>query len=133
MLWLLWYIRYLTGRKNSTVLIDAHTQSFDKPWSYFKALNRLAMRRASTVIVTNVELQSKVLHNYGINPIILEDRIPDFDSRRRHQDTMMLEKLAQKKEMMMATMFFSRLLSFPHLQLMNLWKMFLIQLKIYRM
>jgi glycosyltransferase involved in cell wall biosynthesis len=72
--------QYLTGRKNSTVLIDAHTQSFDKPWSYFKALNRLAMRRASTVIVTNVELQSKVLHNYGINPIILEDRIPDFDT-----------------------------------------------------
>jgi glycosyltransferase involved in cell wall biosynthesis len=71
--------QYLTGRKNSTVLIDAHTQSFDKPWSYFKALNRIALRRASMVIVTNVELQSKVIHNYGINPIVLEDRIPDFD------------------------------------------------------
>jgi hypothetical protein len=71
--------QYLTGRENSAVLIDAHTQSFDKPWSYFKALNRLALRRASMVIVTNVELQSKVLLNYGINPIVLEDRIPDFD------------------------------------------------------
>ena len=72
--------QYLTGRENSAVLIDAHTQSFDKPWSYFKALNRLALRRASMVIVTNVELQSKVLLNYGINPIVLEDRIPDFDT-----------------------------------------------------
>jgi glycosyltransferase involved in cell wall biosynthesis len=71
--------QYLTGKKNSAVLIDAHTQSFDKPWSYFKALNRLALRRASMVIVTNVELQSKVLLNYGINSIVLEDRIPDFD------------------------------------------------------
>jgi glycosyltransferase involved in cell wall biosynthesis len=71
--------QYLTGKKNSVVLIDAHTQSFDKPWSYFKALNRLALRRASMVIVTNVELQSKVLLNYGINSIVLEDRIPDFD------------------------------------------------------
>jgi glycosyltransferase involved in cell wall biosynthesis len=71
--------QYLTGKKNSAVLIDAHTQSFDKPWSYFKALNRLALRRASMVIVTNVELQSKILLNYGINSIVLEDRIPDFD------------------------------------------------------
>src|SRR6188472_1358688 len=71
--------QYLTGKKNSVVLIDAHTQSFDKPWSYFKALNRLALRRASMVIVTNVELQSKILLNYGINSIVLEDRIPDFD------------------------------------------------------
>jgi glycosyltransferase involved in cell wall biosynthesis len=31
------------------------------------------------VIVTNVELQSKILLNYGINSIVLEDRIPDFD------------------------------------------------------
>jgi glycosyltransferase involved in cell wall biosynthesis len=72
--------QYLTRRnKNSAVLIDTHTQSFDKPWSYFRALNRLALRRASMVIVTNAELQSKVLHNYGINPIVLEDRIPNFD------------------------------------------------------
>jgi glycosyltransferase involved in cell wall biosynthesis len=90
--------QYLTGRKNSAILIDAHTQSFDKPWSYFKALNRLALRRASMVIITNQELQSKVLLNYGISPIVLEDRIPDFDMSSSSAEYQNVKKTNTKEE-----------------------------------
>jgi glycosyltransferase involved in cell wall biosynthesis len=66
-------------KKYNAIIIDAHAKSFDKPWSYFKMLNKLIMKRASFVIVNNAELQTKVFQNYGIRPILLMDRIPNFE------------------------------------------------------
>src|SRR5919198_1626300 len=71
---------YLTGRKKSTtMLVDAHTGSFDKPWVYFKPFNKLIMKRSDVVIVSNIALQREILHDYGLNSTVLEDTIPpDF-------------------------------------------------------
>lgn len=69
---------YLLGM-NSIVVIDSHTGAFCRPWSYLKTLNKIVMKRAAETIVTNVELQDDVLHNYGIRSIVLEDPIPDFE------------------------------------------------------
>ena len=73
---------YLTGRKKSTtMLVDAHTGSFDKPWVYFKPFNKLIMKRSDVVIVSNIALQREILHDYGLNSTVLEDTIPpDFDN-----------------------------------------------------
>jgi hypothetical protein len=72
---------FLLGIK-STVVIDSHTGAFYGPWSYLKMLNKSIMRRAAMTIVTNIELQQDVWHNYGIKSIVLEDPIPDFNSNR---------------------------------------------------
>jgi glycosyltransferase involved in cell wall biosynthesis len=75
------YYQYLKRgkRKYNATIIDAHAKSFDKPWSYFRTLNKLIMKRASFVIVNNAELQTEVFQNYGVRPILLTDRIPSFE------------------------------------------------------
>ena len=66
--------------KKSSMIIDAHTGAFNKPWTFLKPINRLAMRKADLVIVTNNDLKDKVLEDYNINSRVLEDRIPNLDT-----------------------------------------------------
>jgi glycosyltransferase involved in cell wall biosynthesis len=64
-------------KRQCCIVIDAHTGAFGKPWSYLKPLNKLLMKSSSLLIVTNKQLQNKVLQDYDINTTILEDRIPN--------------------------------------------------------
>lgn len=63
------------------IVIDSHTGAFYGPWSHLKVLNKLIMQRTSMNIVTNVELQDYVWHNYGIKSAVLEDQIPDLTGK----------------------------------------------------
>lgn len=72
-------------------IIDAHSAAIDNIWSYLKPLNGLIMKRASGVLVTNLEAQNHVLREYGIHALILEDKIPKFDLKRS-------SKLAEHRE-----------------------------------
>ena len=49
------------------MIIDAHTGAFNKPWTFLKPLNKLALRKADLVIVTNNNLKSKVLKDYNVD------------------------------------------------------------------
>ena len=72
------YKKLLGGRKGRcSIIIDAHTGAFGRPWSYVKSLNKLLMKKSNLLIITNKQLQNNVLHDYGINTTILEDRIPN--------------------------------------------------------
>ncbi len=66
-------------KKKCSMIIDAHTGAFNKPWTLLKPLNKLAMRKADLVIVTNNDLKSKVMKDYNVDSKVLEDKIPDFN------------------------------------------------------
>jgi hypothetical protein len=70
---------YLLGL-NSNIVVDAHTGAFCKPWSYFKILNRIVIKRASITIVTNTELQKDISSDYGVQAVVLEDALPELVS-----------------------------------------------------
>jgi glycosyltransferase involved in cell wall biosynthesis len=68
----------INKRKNLRIIIDAHTASFEKPWSLpiLKTITRRAIRNAMAVIVANKELQKVVHQNYGVMPLVLDDGVP---------------------------------------------------------
>jgi glycosyltransferase involved in cell wall biosynthesis len=71
----------ISKRKKLRVIIDAHTATFEKPWSLpiLKTITRWAIRNAMAVIVTNTELQNVVYQNYGVMPLVLEDGVPQVE------------------------------------------------------
>jgi glycosyltransferase involved in cell wall biosynthesis len=71
-------------RKNIRIIIDAHTATFEKPWSLpiLKAITRWTIGNAVAIIVANAELQNVVYQNYGVMPLVLEDGVPQVDYAR---------------------------------------------------
>ncbi len=67
--------------KSAIIAIDIHTAGLVKPWTYFRSLNKFVMNRSSVAIVTNLEAQQTVATEYGITSFILEDKVPDFETR----------------------------------------------------
>jgi glycosyltransferase involved in cell wall biosynthesis len=67
--------------KDIRIIIDAHTATFEKPWSLpiLNTLTRLAIRNAKAVIVANEELQKLVYQDYGLMPLVLDDGVPRID------------------------------------------------------
>jgi glycosyltransferase involved in cell wall biosynthesis len=61
--------------KNIRVVIDAHTATFERPWTFpiLNAVTRWTIRNAWAIIVTNAKLQELIYHQYGVLPIVLED------------------------------------------------------------
>ena len=90
---------YLLNLK-STIVIDVHTMYVGETMKYLppvirqifdiilgkyfirasRILNKATMRRASIIVVTNVELQNDLFDDYGIRSIILADALPDLVS-----------------------------------------------------
>jgi glycosyltransferase involved in cell wall biosynthesis len=68
-------------KKDIRIIIDAHTASFEKPWSLplLKNNTRWAIGNAMAVIVANAELQNVVYRNYGVMPLVLDDGVPQLD------------------------------------------------------
>jgi glycosyltransferase involved in cell wall biosynthesis len=68
-------------RKNIRIIIDAHTATFERPWSLpiLKTVTRWAIGNAIAVIVANEELQNVVYQNYGVMPLVLDDGVPQVD------------------------------------------------------
>jgi glycosyltransferase involved in cell wall biosynthesis len=60
---------------NIKVVIDAHTATFEKPWTFpiLNAVTRWTIRNAWAIVVTNTKLQKVIYHNFGVLPIVLED------------------------------------------------------------
>ena len=69
-------------RERIKIIIDAHSASFLKPWSYFKSLDKSLMKRAIATVVSNQELSELVFDNCNVRPVVLEDRIPNFNHIR---------------------------------------------------
>ena len=68
-----------TNRRNKVrIIIDAHTASFEKPWSLpiLKTITKWTLRKAITLLVANAELQNIVYQDYGVMPLVLEDGVP---------------------------------------------------------
>jgi glycosyltransferase involved in cell wall biosynthesis len=61
--------------KKIRVVIDAHTATFEKPWTFpiLNAVTRWTIRNAWAIIVTSTKLQELIYHEYGVLPIVLED------------------------------------------------------------
>jgi glycosyltransferase involved in cell wall biosynthesis len=72
-------------RKNIRIIIDAHTATFEKPWSLpiLKTITRWAIGNAVAIIVANAELQNVVHQNYGVMPLVLDDGVPKVDYARK--------------------------------------------------
>lgn len=70
---------HLFRHKKVKLIIDAHTQTFNKPWTYFASLTKIIMNYASFVIVANSELQSVVQDRYDLKALVLEDMVPEFN------------------------------------------------------
>ena len=73
--------RFFCNRK-SVIVIDLHSAALEKPWSYLKPLNTAIMKRAAVTLVSNVEAQSSVMQENGIESLVLEDRIPPIEPER---------------------------------------------------
>jgi glycosyltransferase involved in cell wall biosynthesis len=71
----------INQRKKLRIIIDAHTATFEKPWSLpiLKAITRWAIKNAVAVIVANTELQNVVYQNYGVMPLVLDDGVPQVE------------------------------------------------------
>jgi glycosyltransferase involved in cell wall biosynthesis len=70
--------KHLRKHAKIRVVIDAHTGSFDRPWSYFKWFDRRIIKRAFALVVSNKELADEIFFKYAVRPIVLEDRVPDY-------------------------------------------------------
>lgn len=83
-----------TSRKNKVrIIIDAHTATFEKPWSLpiLKSITKWVIRKAIAVIVANGELQNIVYRNYGLMPLVLEDGVPQLDKAKRERSQKSVE------------------------------------------
>jgi glycosyltransferase involved in cell wall biosynthesis len=71
----------INKRKNLRIIIDAHTASFEKPWSFpiLKTITKWVIGNSKAVIVANAELQNIVYQNYGVMPLVLDDGVPQVD------------------------------------------------------
>ena len=72
----------LIQSKKVKIIIDAHAQTFRNPWSYFKFLNKLIIRHSYLIIVSSLEIQDNIKSLYGINALVLEDKIPIFENHK---------------------------------------------------
>lgn len=70
--------RFFSNRK-ALIVVDLHSAALEKPWSYLKPLNTAIMKRTAAVLVSNVEARESVLRENGIEPLVLEDRIPSIE------------------------------------------------------
>src|SRR5215510_3943742 len=66
--------------KKIRIIVDAHTATFEKPWSHpiLNNITKRVIRKALIVIVANAELQEIVSQNYGVKPLVLEDGVPQI-------------------------------------------------------
>lgn len=83
-----------TNRRNKVrIIIDAHTASFEKPWSLpiLKTITKWTLRKAITVLVANAELQNIVYQDYGVMPLVLEDGVPQLDKASQEGSQVRIE------------------------------------------
>ena len=61
--------------KNIRKVIDAHTATFDRPWTFpiLNALTRWTIRNSWAIMLTNTKLQKVIYNNFGVLPTVLED------------------------------------------------------------
>ena len=67
----------MTFSKKPDIILDLHTASFFKPWSYFGFLNNYLFKKSLRLIVTNKQLLSEIDPKHHNKVLILEDAIFD--------------------------------------------------------
>lgn len=71
------FYKLLTFSKKPDIILDLHSASFFKPWSYFGFLNNYLFKKSLQLIVTNKQLLSEIDHKHHNKVLILEDAIFD--------------------------------------------------------
>ena len=73
------FYKLLTFSKKPDMILDLHSASFFKPWSYFGYLNNYLFKRSLRLIITNKQLLSEIDPKYNNKVLILEDAIFDIN------------------------------------------------------
>src|SRR5215208_663276 len=76
------FYKLLTFSNKPDIILDLHTASFCKPWTYFGFLNNYLFKKSLQLIVTNKQLLSDIDRKHHNKVLILEDAI--FDVGARH-------------------------------------------------
>ena len=72
------FYKLLTFSKKPDIILDLHTASFCKPWTYFRFLNNYLFKKSIKLIVTNKQLLSEIDPKHNHKVLILEDAIFDI-------------------------------------------------------
>jgi hypothetical protein len=76
------FYKLLTFSKKPDIVLDLHTASFCKPWTYFGFLNNYLYKKSLQLIVTNKQLLSEIDPKHHNKVLILEDAIFDVGDRQ---------------------------------------------------
>ena len=76
------FYKLLTFSKKPDIILDLHTASFCKPWTYFGFLNNYLFKKSLKLIVTNKQLLSEIDPKHHNKVLILEDTIFDVQETK---------------------------------------------------
>ena len=76
------FYKFLTFSKKPDIILDLHSASFFKPWSYFGFLNNYLFKKSLQLIVTNKQLLSEIDPKHHNKVLILEDAIFDVQETK---------------------------------------------------
>lgn len=74
--------KLLTFSKKPDIILDLHSASFFKPWSYFGFFNNYLFKKSLQLIVTNKQLLSEIDRKHHNKVLILEDAIFDVQETK---------------------------------------------------
>lgn len=92
------FYKFLTFTKKPDIILDLHSASFFKPWTYFGFLNNYLFKKSLQLIVTNKELLNEIDQKYKNKVLILEDAIFDIHKTPKNQNNISSVKLSNTCE-----------------------------------
>lgn len=70
--------KFLTFANKPDIILDLHTASFCKPWTYIDFMNKYLYRISKQLIITNKQLMTEIDPKYKDKILILEDAVFDI-------------------------------------------------------
>lgn len=70
--------KFLTFSSKPDIILDLHSASFFKPWTYFDFMNKYIYKKSKQLVITNKELMTEIDSKYKDKILILEDAIFDI-------------------------------------------------------
>jgi glycosyltransferase involved in cell wall biosynthesis len=67
--------KFLTFSTKPDMILDLHSASFFKPWTYFGFMNKYLYKKSKQLIITNKQLSTAIDSKYKNKVLILEDAI----------------------------------------------------------
>jgi glycosyltransferase involved in cell wall biosynthesis len=86
--------KFLTFSTKPDIILDLHSASFFKPWTYFGFMNKYLYKKSKQLIITNKQLITVIDSKYKNKVLILEDAIFDIPKTKNKTNTTTVSQLS---------------------------------------